>query len=118
MSVVFGMREQPERLIRNMKEKFKNNVIVLTVGSEGAFANDGRIYFRKVPGVHEIDRIGAGDAFAAGFIFGYLKTDIEAALAYGTALAALKCTIPGDIPYVTRDDVEGFIKGMDKDIER
>ncbi|MGC9066454.1 MAG: PfkB family carbohydrate kinase [Candidatus Ratteibacteria bacterium] len=118
MSMVFGMNGEPGRLIRNIKEKFRNDVVALTVGSEGAFASDDKIYFRKAPVVQEIDRIGAGDAFAAGFIYGYLKMNIEAALSYGTALAALKCTIPGDIPYVTRDDIEDFIKGAYRDIER
>jgi len=76
------------------------------------------LYFHKAPEVKVIDRIGAGDAFTAGFIYGYLKKDVELALTYATTLAALKCTIPGDIPYITKQDVDGFIKSEHKDIER
>ena len=48
-----------------------------------------------------VDRIGAGDAFAAGFVRGYLGRDIEAALRYGTAMMALKNSMLGDYCWAT-----------------
>jgi 2-dehydro-3-deoxygluconokinase len=62
--------------------------------------------------VEVVDRIGAGDAFSAGFIFGRLVVGgWDAAVAYGAALSALKHSIPGDFSLSTREDVELVLKG-------
>src|SRR5579864_1898957 len=62
--------------------------------------------------VEIVDRIGAGDAFSAGLIFGYLVIGgWDAAVAYGTALSALKHSVPGDFSLSTREDVEQVLKG-------
>lgn len=46
-----------------------------------------------------VDRIGSGDAFVAGVLFGLLKyKDPQKAQEFGNAAAALKNTIPGDLP--------------------
>jgi 2-dehydro-3-deoxygluconokinase len=61
--------------------------------------------------VDAVDRIGAGDAFAAGFLHGYLAHDVERGLDYGAALAALKHTYHGDAAWVSAEDVQGLIAG-------
>jgi 2-dehydro-3-deoxygluconokinase len=62
--------------------------------------------------VEIVDRIGAGDAFSAGFIFGRLVVGgWDAAVAYGTALSALKHSMPGDFSLSTREDVEQVLSG-------
>lgn len=59
-----------------------------------------------------VDRIGGGDAFMAGFIYGSLTyTDLPKALAFGVAASALKHTIHGDINLVTVAEVEEVMKG-------
>jgi 2-dehydro-3-deoxygluconokinase len=60
--------------------------------------------------VEVIDRVGAGDAFTAGFIAGMLDGDIEQALEQAAAFSALKQTIPGDVCTATADEVESLIK--------
>ena len=46
-----------------------------------------------------VDRIGSGDAYVAGVLFGLLKyNDPRKALEYGNATGAVKNTIPGDLP--------------------
>ncbi|MGE5551924.1 MAG: sugar kinase [Bacteroidota bacterium] len=62
--------------------------------------DEGRFY-RETPyqEIEVIDRIGSGDAYLAGVLFGLLKYgDYQAALEYGNAMAAVKNTIPGDMP--------------------
>ena len=61
---------------------------------------------------HIVDRVGAGDAFAAGLIYG-LATGIgdEASLNFAVAASALKHTIPGDLNLVTLSEVQNLLGG-------
>jgi 2-dehydro-3-deoxygluconokinase len=73
---------------------------------------DGRTFEGPRFEVEVVDRIGAGDAFSAGLIFGRLTIgDWESAVRYGTALSALKHTTPGDFSMSTREDVEQLLAG-------
>ncbi|MFN7920691.1 MAG: hypothetical protein U0Q16_11375 [Bryobacteraceae bacterium] len=61
---------------------------------------------------HIVDRVGGGDCFAGGLIFGLMNLDSrQAALEYAVAASCLKHSIPGDFNRFTRDEVEGLIKG-------
>jgi len=60
-----------------------------------------------------VDRIGGGDAFLAGFIYGSLLFDGDDArtLAFATAASALKHTIEGDFNLVSAAEVEQIVRG-------
>jgi 2-dehydro-3-deoxygluconokinase len=59
-----------------------------------------------------VDQVGRGDAFAAGFLYGYLaQDDIQLGLDYGVAFAALKHSFPGDLNWCTREEVEALLAG-------
>lgn len=59
-----------------------------------------------------IDRVGGGDSFAAGLIYGMMhKEGLKEALEFATAASALKHTIMGDQNIVTLDEVEQLVKG-------
>ncbi len=59
-----------------------------------------------------VDRVGGGDSFAAGLVFGLLEYRDEAkALEFAVAASALKHTIPGDCNLVTRAEVERLMAG-------
>jgi 2-dehydro-3-deoxygluconokinase len=59
-----------------------------------------------------VDRVGGGDAFAAGLIFGLLEYgDERRALEFAVAASALKHSIPGDFNLATRDEVERLAAG-------
>ncbi|MFF4364220.1 sugar kinase, partial [Streptomyces sp. NPDC001604] len=65
-------------------------------------AETGFVNGPRMPGLHVLDRIGSGDAFAAGLIHGLLAGhSLERALAYGTAHGALVMTTPGDVSMAT-----------------
>ena len=76
---------------------------------------DGRDGFRasrKYALEDIVDRVGGGDSFSAGLIFGLLEYGDEArALEFATAASALKHTIPGDLNLTTRDEVERLVAG-------
>lgn len=61
--------------------------------------------------VEIVDRLGAGDSFAAGLIHGLLDDDLQKGLDWGVALSAIKHSIPGDFAWVSRDEVEALLKG-------
>jgi 2-dehydro-3-deoxygluconokinase len=59
-----------------------------------------------------VDRIGAGDAFSAGLIYGLLTFgDVQRALEFATAASCLKHTIPGDVNRVRAAEVEALLDG-------
>ena len=60
---------------------------------------------------HIIDRVGTGDAFAAGLIYGLLHYDDEQALDFASAACALKHTVPGDVNMVSLENVQSLMEG-------
>ena len=61
-----------------------------------------------------VDRIGAGDAFVAGFLYGKLRHwTWSPALEFGLGAAVLKHTIPGDVNRLTVAEVEALLAGED-----
>lgn len=59
-----------------------------------------------------VDRIGGGDAFAAGVLHGLRRgEDIDAAAATGLALAALKHSLPGDAALFRQSDIDAYLEG-------
>lgn len=61
--------------------------------------------------INIVDRVGGGDSFASGLIYGLLTmTDTRQALEFAVASSALKHTIPGDFNLVRADEVEKLMK--------
>jgi len=71
----------------------------------------GRLYESAWYEVEIVDRLGAGDALAAGIIHGLLDGDFAKGIHYGAAIGALKHSIPGDLPWVTADEIEAVLAG-------
>ena len=71
----------------------------------------GKIYRTKTYEVEIVDRLGAGDSFASGFIHASLDGDVQRGLDFGVAASAIKHSIPGDFNWVTREEVETLLKG-------
>jgi 2-dehydro-3-deoxygluconokinase len=62
--------------------------------------------------VRLVDRIGGGDSFAAGLIFGLVSgRDAESSLRFAVAASALKQTIPGDFNHVSVSEVDRLVAG-------
>jgi 2-dehydro-3-deoxygluconokinase len=67
---------------------------------------------RKYPELEILDRVGGGDSFASGLVFGFLEFNCpQKAVEYGAAHGALASTTPGDTSMATRAEVEKQIKG-------
>jgi 2-dehydro-3-deoxygluconokinase len=64
------------------------------------------------PGLEIFDRVGGGDSFASGLIYGFLSTGCpEKAVNYGAAHGALAMTTPGDTSMATLAEVEKIVSG-------
>ncbi|MFP4067954.1 MAG: PfkB family carbohydrate kinase, partial [Spirochaetaceae bacterium] len=66
-----------------------------------------------------LDRVGGGDSFASGLIYGFLagKTP-EEAVNYGAAHGALAMTTPGDTSFASLREVEKLVGGASARVER
>jgi 2-dehydro-3-deoxygluconokinase len=79
---------------------------------------EGQVYRTRTYEVEIVDRLGAGDSFAAGLIHGLLGGDLQRGLDFGVAASALKHSIPGDFAWVTPEEVEALLKGPGLRISR
>jgi 2-dehydro-3-deoxygluconokinase len=75
-------------------------------------ARGQRFISRKYHIADIVDRVGAGDSFSAGLIFGLIKYgEPGAALEYAVALSCLKHAIPGDFALIEPGEVEKLLGG-------
>ncbi|HHU52734.1 MAG TPA: sugar kinase [Clostridiaceae bacterium] len=74
---------------------------------------DGEIYkARQYDHLEIFDRVGGGDSFASGLIYGLMTTgDPEIAVNYGAAHGALAMTTPGDTTMARKEEVEALMGG-------
>jgi 2-dehydro-3-deoxygluconokinase len=125
---VFGMKGKDyEDVAGLVARRFPVEVVAITLrenplvwkNSWTAIAYRGGTVLRtRTYEVEIVDRLGAGDSFAAGLIHGLLDGDLQKGLDYGVAASALKHSIPGDFNWVTREEVEALLKGPGLRISR
>ena len=80
---------------------------------------DGKSYTAPTAELEVIDRVGGGDGFAAGFIYGLLNGESpDEAIKLGWAHGALLTTFPGDTTMATIEQVRAFASGGSARIQR
>jgi 2-dehydro-3-deoxygluconokinase len=80
---------------------------------------NGETYVSPTAELDVLDRVGGGDGFASGFIYGLLAGESpEEALKLGWAHGALLTTFPGDTTMATLEQVRAFAKGGSARIQR
>jgi 2-dehydro-3-deoxygluconokinase len=106
-----------EQALSLLRDYYPQATIVLTLGKDGASGCEpgGPAFHQPAFLAEEVGRLGSGDAFAAGFLYYYLTTPASTdrfaqALLWGVAMAALKYTIPGETPWLSRAEVESLIQ--------
>lgn len=119
------------KMIENATDQFPNFQAVGTTmrGVKSASINDwGAVAWSKEEGFVEAinrrnmeiyDRVGGGDSFASGLIFGILEGEsIQTAVQYGAAHGALAMTTPGDTSMATKDEVIKLARGGSARVQR
>ncbi len=117
---VFGIDGPPEHVVDGLRDLTGAPRVVVTLGSAGAHwrGPEGRGAAAGYEDAGAVDRIGAGDAFAAGVLLGLLEDDLEGGVRRGLAMAALKLGIHGDQLTVTPAEVERLIAGHEREVSR
>ena len=121
-SVFFGM-------IENVVKKHPHVKVVATTLREVHSTNrhswsavawiDGKTYNAPTAELDVYDRVGGGDGFAAGFLYGLLTgEEPQEAVKLGWAHGALLTTFPGDTTMATLEQVRAFAKGGSARIQR
>ena len=108
-------------VFHQMKEKFGFKYIASTLRESHSASDNGwsalvfngkDFYHTKQYEVRIVDRVGSGDSFASGFIYGLVTgMEMKNAAEFGVAASAIKHTIPGDLNHATLSDVQGLMKG-------
>ena len=118
-------------MIAEAVEKFPNFQVVATTlrGVHSATVNDwaaiawsaqeGFVESTQRPKMEIFDRVGGGDSFASGLIYGLLELDtLQQAVDYGAAHGALAMTTPGDTSMATLAEVEALVHGGSARVQR
>lgn len=83
------------------------------------WADGSLVRGREFPDLEILDRVGGGDSFASGLIYGLLSGhDLATALEYGIAHGALVMTTPGDTSMATLAEVESLVGGGSARVQR
>ena len=119
------------RMIEEVVKEYPNFQVVATtlrtvrsatVNDWGAVAwssDTGFVEATHRPGLEILDRVGGGDSFASGLIYGLLTFgDLQTAVEYGAAHGALAMMTPGDTSMATLKEVEALVRGAGARVQR
>jgi len=108
-------------VFKQMKAKFGFKFIASSLRESHSASDNGwsalvydgsEFYHTKQYQVRIIDRVGSGDSFASGLIYGLITgMSMQDAAEFGVAASALKHTIPGDMNHATLKEVQELMKG-------
>ncbi|MHA7878590.1 MAG: PfkB family carbohydrate kinase [Saccharospirillum sp.] len=112
----------PAQTLGQLQALTNRATMVMTRGKQGAVAlsPEGDCFSADAFYAEEVDRVGGGDAFSAGFLTAWLDGQpLSEALLWGTATAAFKYATPGDVVLVDRSNIESLIsQGPQQGIHR
>ncbi|HEY3398619.1 MAG TPA: sugar kinase [Armatimonadota bacterium] len=116
---VFGHQGAPASVCRELKERFGFTAAAMTLRRIDTVLRHGwtsiiyadKLYEDVTYELENVDRVGGGDSFSAGCLYGWLTTqDWQQAVAWGDAFSALKHTNLGDVNFATREETERLMK--------
>ena len=116
---LFGCQGEAREVAEQLRERFGARSVVCTWGAGPAtLLEAGRWAEAPSYEVQIVDRIGAGDAFAAGVLWGFVEGATELGLRRGVAMAALKMTLRGDLYTLGPEQVAELLEAPPGDVER
>jgi 2-dehydro-3-deoxygluconokinase len=119
------------RMIEQVTKEYGNFQVVATTlrtvrsatvndwGAVAWSAGEGFVAATHRPGLQILDRIGGGDSFASGLVYGLLTFgELRTAVEYGAAHGALAMTTPGDTSMASLQEVEALVRGAGARVQR
>ena len=110
-----------EQVARTLAERFDLKSVAITLresrsadenGWSAMLLHDGKVHVSKKYDINIVDRVGGGDSFAAGLIYGLFTGRVaQEALEFAVAASCLKHSIGGDFNLVSVSEVEALVKG-------
>ncbi len=110
-----------EHIFKDMMDKFGFKYVISSLRKSYSASDNGwsacgydgnNFYHTKDYDIRIVDRVGGGDSFASGVIYGLLNDKtFEDSLEFGVAASALKHTIHGDFNMVTVKEVDTLVAG-------
>ena len=103
---LFHLQGSGQQAAQMLLEKSGARYLVLTCAEQGALLWNGKAWKQEAARrTRIIDRLGAGDALAAGVIQGWLEDDLSSGLRYGVTLAALALSQFGDMVITNKSEL-------------
>lgn len=128
IETLFDIGGSPESIVQAVQEQFGCRIVGLTLGEilsvstgaiKGIVRHDGQTYRGRRYEVDAVDRFGAGDAWGAGLMYGYLsRNDFQYAVDFADALCAADFTIHGDVACMNVTEVEKIMNGKEYRVTR
>lgn len=117
--LLFQITGEPEECARALSERTGARHVLVSCGADGFVGIlDGRPVRRAALPVRVVDRLGAGDGLAAGFLHGWLGKDVEAGADAAVAMAALALAQWGEQVRTTPEELEAVIAEPARDVHR
>ena len=122
--LTFGKTGSLEDILKSFTKEYPIKVVAATMREVHSpkvhdfgsviYSADNDTFYTEEPykGIEVVDRIGSGDAYVGGVLYGLLSKpgDYQRALEFGNAASAIKNTIPGDLPSSDLAEIESVIR--------
>ena len=120
---VFGIEGKSyENVARQLAERFGSKIVAITLRENPSVLRNqwtaiayesetDTMYRAPTFDIEVVDRVGSGDAFVGGFLYGYLTEGPALGVRFGVGMSAIKQTLPGDLCWASRDEVEHVLGG-------
>ncbi|HET7466427.1 MAG TPA: sugar kinase [Candidatus Dormibacteraeota bacterium] len=116
---LFQVQGTGEKAAAQLRSELQVETVVLTLGTEGAVAVGEDVAIKRAGHrVETVDRVGAGDAFTAGLVWGLIDGSLELGLERGLAMSALKMSLRGDLFRLDASDVTGLLAREGREVGR
>jgi 2-dehydro-3-deoxygluconokinase len=114
-------------LAHTLMEAFGLKAVAITTGAfisqwrsrlTAVMLAEGEFHETRTYDLEIVDRLGTGDSCTAGFLWGWLRGEVQRGLDVGVALGALKQSAPGDFPFATLEEAEALVRSSFKGVSR
>lgn len=109
---LFNFDGDASDVIKVLWKRYPQSTLIMSRGAQGvmAISTSGELHEKPIIPASGIGRIGGGDALASGCLYAHLQQKtLEETLSWGIASASLKYATLGDMPLITRSEIEHLL---------